>query len=112
MQTLKKGSLSINEFVVKMKGITDSLIAAGQSITEYNLISYVLEGVWQKFDPVVVAITARKREITMQDAQFLLMSFESRLEQFAYAGDLSKASVNVHVTSQRGDSSNYQRGNC
>ncbi|KAL5794558.1 hypothetical protein ACOSP7_003152 [Xanthoceras sorbifolium] len=72
LQTLKKGAMSMTDFVVKMKGIVDSLMAAGQTITELDLVSYVLGGLGQEFDPVIAT-----------EAQFLLMSFEARLVQFA-----------------------------
>ncbi|KAL5861880.1 hypothetical protein ACOSQ4_003176 [Xanthoceras sorbifolium] len=53
LQTLKKGAMSMTDFVVKMKGIVDSLMAAGQTITELDLVSYVLGGLGQEFDPVI-----------------------------------------------------------
>ncbi|KAK2652929.1 hypothetical protein Ddye_012785 [Dipteronia dyeriana] len=45
LQTVKKGALSINEFMVKMKGIADSLTASYQVITEQDLVSCILGGV-------------------------------------------------------------------
>ncbi|KAL5850415.1 hypothetical protein ACOSQ3_008470 [Xanthoceras sorbifolium] len=97
LQSLKKGALSITEFVVKMKGIVDSLTAASQIISEIDLVAYILGGLGQEFDPVIATITAKKEEITLQEAQFLLMSFEARLEQFTSHTtlDLPPASANV-----------------
>ena len=64
LQTLKKGSLSVNDYVVKMKGIADALTSSSQVVTEYDLVSCILEGFGQEFDPVVVTITAKKEDIT------------------------------------------------
>ncbi|KAL5775026.1 hypothetical protein ACOSP7_012583 [Xanthoceras sorbifolium] len=83
LQNLKKGALSITEFVVKMKGIVDSLTAAG--------------GLGQEFDPVIATITAKKEDITLQEAQFLLMSFEARLEQFTSHTTLEFPAASANV---------------
>ncbi|TXG54077.1 hypothetical protein EZV62_019333 [Acer yangbiense] len=80
-------------------------------VTEYDLVSNVLGGLGQEYDPAVSTITAKKGKITMQQAQFLLMSFESRLEQFAsMPGDLQNVSTNVHMNTSRGDFTGSQRG--
>ncbi|KAL5752750.1 hypothetical protein ACOSQ2_023257 [Xanthoceras sorbifolium] len=57
---------------------------------------------WKKidqllFDPVIATINAKKSEITLQEAQFMLMSFEARLEQLATHSiiELLAASANV-----------------
>ncbi|KAK2637925.1 hypothetical protein Ddye_025720 [Dipteronia dyeriana] len=86
LQTLNKGFMSINKFVVKMKCITDSLIASEQANTEYDLVSYILSSVGQEFDLVVVIVTSKKGEIIFQEAPFL--SFEFILEQFASASSI------------------------
>ncbi|KAL5794470.1 hypothetical protein ACOSP7_003064 [Xanthoceras sorbifolium] len=97
LQNLKKGALSITEFVVKMKGIVDSLTAAGKIITEIDLVAYILGGLGQEFDPVIATITAKKEDITLQEAQFLLMSFEARLEQFTSHTTLEFPAASANV---------------
>ncbi|KAL5776306.1 hypothetical protein ACOSP7_009232 [Xanthoceras sorbifolium] len=58
-----------------------------------------------EFDPVIAIITAKKEDITLQEAQFLLMSFEARLEQFtSYTTlDLPTASANVLHRKHKGE---------
>ncbi|KAL5758822.1 hypothetical protein ACOSP7_021433 [Xanthoceras sorbifolium] len=80
LQTLKKGSMKISEYIVKIKGITDSLMAAGQIISEQDLVAYILGGLGLEFDPIICNIASKKDKITLQDAQFFLMIYESRLE--------------------------------
>ncbi|KAK3211986.1 hypothetical protein Dsin_016692 [Dipteronia sinensis] len=66
----------------------------------------------QEYDPVVITITAKQGTISIQETLFLLMRFESRLEQFTtntYV-ELSNTSANVQVKSQIGDLNNTQRG--
>ncbi|KAL5762399.1 hypothetical protein ACOSP7_018663 [Xanthoceras sorbifolium] len=82
-------------------------MATGQIITEQDFVAYILGGLGLEFDPVVCNIASKKEEITLQDAQFLLMGYESRLEQYYYSVtiDISKASANS--TSK---SANFARG--
>ncbi|KAK2641126.1 hypothetical protein Ddye_022889 [Dipteronia dyeriana] len=96
-----------------MKGIVDALTSSSQVVIEYDLVSCILGGFGQEYDPLMVTITTKKENITLQDAQCLLMSFESSLEQFATNTfiDLSCTSANIHMKSQRGDASNFQGGN-
>ncbi|KAL5860758.1 hypothetical protein ACOSQ3_002074 [Xanthoceras sorbifolium] len=79
LQTLKKGSMKVSEYIVKIKGVTDALMAAGQTITEQDLVAYILGGLGLEFHPVICNIASKKEEITLQDAQFLLMGYESIL---------------------------------
>ncbi|KAL5836880.1 hypothetical protein ACOSQ3_014049 [Xanthoceras sorbifolium] len=72
LQGMKKGSMKVSDYIVKIKGITDSLMATGQVITEQDLVAYILGGLGLEFDPVVVNLTSKKEEINLQDAQFLI----------------------------------------
>ncbi|KAL5845588.1 hypothetical protein ACOSQ3_009112 [Xanthoceras sorbifolium] len=105
LQNLKKGALSITEFAVKVKGIVDSLTAAGQIISIIDLVAYILGGLGQDFDPVIATITAKKEDNTLQEAQFLLMSFDARLEQFTshVTLDLPPTSANVLYRIHKGE---------
>ena len=44
LQLTKKGSMSIEEFMLKMKNVAESLLATGQTITDKELILYILGG--------------------------------------------------------------------
>ncbi|KAL5778930.1 hypothetical protein ACOSQ2_009667 [Xanthoceras sorbifolium] len=72
-------------------------MAAGQTITEQDLVAYILGGLGLEFDPVICNIASKKEDITIQDAQFLLMGYESRLEQYHASTtiDISQASANL-----------------
>ncbi|KAL5851522.1 hypothetical protein ACOSQ3_006640 [Xanthoceras sorbifolium] len=66
LQILKKGSIKVSEYIVKIKGIIDSLMAAGQIISEQDLVAYILEGLGLEFDPVIYNIASKKDEIILQ----------------------------------------------
>ena len=48
LQTTKKGSMTIDEYVLKMKSILDNHNASGQIISDDELILYILGGVGQE----------------------------------------------------------------
>ena len=75
LQTTKKGSTSIEEFILKMKTNSNALIAAGQQISDDELILYIPGGLGPKFDSVVVNVTSRD-SITLQEVQFMLQTHE------------------------------------
>ncbi|KAL5744076.1 hypothetical protein ACOSP7_026929 [Xanthoceras sorbifolium] len=60
MQNLKKGSINMGDYVLKMKGFADSLTAADQRTTAQDVILSVLNGLGLEYDPVVVHITSRE----------------------------------------------------
>ncbi|KAL5812590.1 hypothetical protein ACOSQ3_027540 [Xanthoceras sorbifolium] len=97
--------MSITTYIVKMKGIADLLMAAGQTVTERDLIAHILGGIGQEYDPIVASITSKKDDATLQDTQFLLTSFESRLNQFASAAtiDLTNAFANIMGRIHKGE---------
>ncbi|KAL5805043.1 hypothetical protein ACOSQ3_031843 [Xanthoceras sorbifolium] len=116
LQTLKKGSMKVSEYIVKIKGITDSLMAAGQIISEQDLVAYILGGLGLEFDPVICNIASKKDEITLQDAQFFLMNYESRLEQYHSSAtiDVIQASANLNTKSANfvREGGQFQNNNC
>ncbi|KAL5784152.1 hypothetical protein ACOSQ2_006544 [Xanthoceras sorbifolium] len=113
LQTLKKGALKISDYIVKIKDVTDALMAAGQVITEHDLVAYILGGLGLEFDPIVCNIASKKSKITLQDAltlqaaQVLLMNYEFRLEQYHASAtiDIGQASANSSTKS-----ANFARG--
>ena len=73
LQTTKKGSLSIEDYFLKMKTIAQDLVSAGQSISNDELVLYILGGLGSEFDSVVVNLTS-KDSVTLPEAQFLLQT--------------------------------------
>ncbi|KAL5732333.1 hypothetical protein ACOSQ2_032025 [Xanthoceras sorbifolium] len=107
LQSLKKRAMKISDYIVKIKGITDSLMAAGQVLTEQDLVAYILGGLGLEFDPIVCNIASKKGDITLQDAQFLLMGYESRLEQYHSSTTIDVSQASVNTVSK---SANFVRG--
>ncbi|KAL5765177.1 hypothetical protein ACOSQ2_017771 [Xanthoceras sorbifolium] len=81
IQGTKKGSMTIIEYVLKLRTLVDSLAASGYLMSERDLLFSVLQGLGNEYNAYIVTITALQSTITVQDTQFLLMSYEARLDQ-------------------------------
>ena len=51
--------MSIEEYMLKMKNVVESLLATGQIITNEELILYILCGLGQEYESMVVNLTSR-----------------------------------------------------
>ncbi|CAA0831393.1 Unknown protein, partial [Striga hermonthica] len=80
MQNLKKGSLTMKEYISKMKSLFDALAAAGHVVSEKDQIMHLIGGLGQEYNPIMVTVSSRVEPWSTIDLQALLLSFESRLE--------------------------------
>ena len=80
LQTLKKGALSMREYINKMKSCVDLLASAGQPLTPEDQILHLLAGLGPEYNPVLVSVTTRPQPYSLHDVKALLMTFESRLD--------------------------------
>ena len=69
----------IEDYVLKMKTLANSLMAAGQQIPDVELVLYILSGLGPEFDFVVVNLTS-KDYVTLLEVQYMLQTNERRLE--------------------------------
>ncbi|KAL5803006.1 hypothetical protein ACOSQ4_031311 [Xanthoceras sorbifolium] len=70
LQTIRKGSHSISDFVLKIKNIGDALSAAGEEVSERDLLLSLMHGVGHEYDAVVVLISSQKMTMSLEEAQF------------------------------------------
>lgn len=71
-----------------MKLLADNLVAAGNIVTDEDLTLYILNGLGQEYDPVVVNATARTVTPSIKEVYSLLLSHESRMEQYNATGTI------------------------
>lgn len=57
LQTLKKGNLTMREYLTKMKSFADVLASASHKLSEDDQILHILSGLGREYDPIVVPIT-------------------------------------------------------
>ena len=79
LATAKKGSSTVSEYYSKMKALADEMASAGKKIEDEDLVSYILTGLDEPFDPVVTAVATRVEPITPSDLFTQLISHEQRI---------------------------------
>lgn len=85
LQTMKKGALSISHYIKKMKEIADAINTNGQSISEGELIAFVVDGLCAEYDSVIVHVHSKldspDDNITLAEVKFILQKFEQRINK-------------------------------
>ena len=67
LQTTKKGSLTIEDDILKMKSLAHELMIAGQVIPDDEIVLYILGGLGSEYESVVVNLTS-KDSVTLPEA--------------------------------------------
>ena len=97
LQSLKKGALSISDYVLKMRNIANMLSTLGKPIPDEDLILYILGRLGPEFGKIVVNITSRSETISLQEIHYFLQSHEVHLEQLSTTFVIN-ISPTTHVT--------------
>lgn len=110
----RKGNLKMEEYLTKMKKLTDQLKLAGNPVTISDLIIQILNGLDSDYNPIAVKLSDQS-SLTWVDLQAQLLAFESRLDQLNKLTNMSlNASANVvNKTEYKGNkfNSNTQNSN-
>uniref|UniRef100_A0A803NZ12 Integrase catalytic domain-containing protein n=1 Tax=Cannabis sativa TaxID=3483 RepID=A0A803NZ12_CANSA len=80
IQTHRKGSSTMGDYLRQKKCWADSLALAGDPYPESHLISNVLSSLGAEYLTIIVQIEARSKT-TWQELQDLLLSFDSKIER-------------------------------
>lgn len=80
LQGIRKGTMGMREYLNKIKGCCDVLNASGHFVSNEDQILYILSGLGQEYNPVVVSVSSKVDPISVGDVSALLLSFEARLE--------------------------------
>lgn len=81
--TLKKGQLSIDEYMLQMQVLADGLKAAGHDMSDDDLVLYILGRLGAEFNAVVVNLTTQGEMPSLPQVQSILHTHEMRLQQFS-----------------------------
>ncbi|KAL5803915.1 hypothetical protein ACOSQ3_030715 [Xanthoceras sorbifolium] len=110
LQTIKKGSHSVSDFVLKIKNIGDALSAAGEEVSERDLLLSLIHGVGHEYDSVVVLISSQRSTMSLEEAQFLLLMHEQIIEELNSPTGFGGPTANYAANSIRGgNSGGYNR---
>ncbi|KAL5825256.1 hypothetical protein ACOSQ3_021319 [Xanthoceras sorbifolium] len=102
LQTIKKGSHSVSDFVLKIKNIGDALSAAGEEVSERDLLLSLMHGVGHEYDVVVVLISSQRCTMSLEEAQFLLLMHEQRIEELNSPNNFGGHAANYAANNTRG----------
>jgi histone deacetylase 1/2 len=110
LKTVKKGTKSIAEFVLRVRAIDDTLISIGDTVTEQDRIDSILEGLQEEYNLFVMMIYGRPDSSSLLDIEGLLLVQESQSKKFR-----GNAFANLaHTSTGRGNGGSRGRGrsNC
>ena len=97
--SLKKGAYSISDYVLKIKNIGDSLLAAGEDVRDRDLVMCLMNGVGHDYDTIVSVISTQQRFISFEDASYLLMTHEQRLEHLDSPTQVEGGQISANYSS-------------
>jgi len=67
LASASKGTSSVAEFFVKMKGLADDMASAGRKLGDEELVSFILIGLGEDFESIVSAIASRVEPISLNE---------------------------------------------
>ncbi len=86
LNEVKKGSLSINDYVLKIRALTDQLGSIGVVIDDDDLLLVALQGLGKEYKPFETSIAVRDTFPTFNELIPLLVSEEMRLGHSTSSG--------------------------
>lgn len=78
----QKGNQPVASYFAAMRGFADELAAAGKAIQDDELMSYIIHGLDQDYQPLVSALDARVTPVTLDELFAMLSNFDQRMAQY------------------------------
>ena len=78
-QTIKKGGVSMMEYILKMKIVSDNLAIVGELVKETDQIFQLLGGLGSKYNAIVASLTTRNEEFSLHFVHNMFLTHEQRL---------------------------------
>ena len=79
-QTTRKGTMSMMEYLLKVKTIADNLVAIGEPVLKKDQVLQILGGLGADYNPIVASITAREDDISIHSIHSTLLTHEQCLK--------------------------------
>ncbi|KAL5538641.1 hypothetical protein UlMin_042646 [Ulmus minor] len=111
LQTTKKNSMSMIEFIMKIKGFSDSIAAIGEPVSEQDQVMNLLAGLGADYNVVVTSISARNNQLSLEAIHSLLLTFEHRLEQHNSFDENGTMTANLAQNRKYAGGKNYGKNN-
>ena len=73
-QTIRKGSLSMMEYILRIKNISDNLAAIRESVYERDQILQLLAGLRADYNFIVASLTTREDDLSLHPVHSILLT--------------------------------------
>jgi hypothetical protein len=74
-------------FFAKMEGFTDELAAAGKTVSDDELVSFILAGLGNGYDSAVAALDVAKKSVTVAKLFSHIQNYDQRQEMLKLTSD-------------------------
>jgi hypothetical protein len=95
LATLKKGGSSIGDYYQKFKSLSDGLVAAIQSLYDYESFSFLLSGLSTESHSVVASLSTLGDTMPIEDLYSHLLIHKQRLEHHSSTTEPAFPSTNL-----------------
>jgi hypothetical protein len=95
LKNSRKLARSVNEYLLRIKTIINSLVAVGDVVSEQEHVDAILEGLPEEFNSFVMMIYSRYESPTVEDVEALLLLQEAQFEKFKQELNNPNVSANL-----------------
>uniref|UniRef100_A0A803NGJ8 Integrase catalytic domain-containing protein n=1 Tax=Cannabis sativa TaxID=3483 RepID=A0A803NGJ8_CANSA len=81
LQNLKKGHLSLNEYLLRVKQTVDLLASVGEVLTDRDHIAAIFKGLPSEYDTFVISTNTHLEGYSVAEIESLFLASESRIEK-------------------------------
>ncbi|CAJ2646763.1 unnamed protein product [Trifolium pratense] len=106
LKNTKKLSRSVNEYILRIKTIVNSLIVVGDIVSEREQVDAILEGLPEEFNPFVMMVYSRFETPVVEEVEALLLLQEAQFEKFRQELANPSVSTNIAQMDTKSNSSN------
>lgn len=110
IQTIQKGDSSMSDYLNSLKEISDKLAAAGDPISESDLVAYTLSGLPDAYESFIDSIETRTDSVNTDELHGMLLSKEISLQKRKNRASSSTTPFHAFAAQQGAPGSNYYRG--
>uniref|UniRef100_A0A803NJ32 Polyprotein n=1 Tax=Cannabis sativa TaxID=3483 RepID=A0A803NJ32_CANSA len=88
-QNLHKGSMTLNEYLLKVKQTVDLLASVGETLNDRNHISAIFKGLPVEYDTFIISTNTRIEGYIVAEIEALLLASESRIKKIDQEHEMS-----------------------
>ncbi|XP_068305140.1 uncharacterized protein [Pyrus communis] len=81
IHTIQKGDSSMTDYLNFFKEISNKLVVAGESISEKDLVTYILSGMHDEYESFIDSIETRSKDVNANELHGLLLNKEISLQK-------------------------------